>query len=60
MALLQRIGTFIYDIFDSISSGRRAYSRYMTLNNMDDRSLKDIGITRGDIPRLAFTSRAWR
>lgn len=41
-------------------SQRRDYKQQMThLGEMDDRQLKDIGLTRSDVDRLVGTKRSW-
>ena len=60
MSFLNAIVTFIQGIFEVISKGRKAHDRYFKLSTLSDRELKDMGIARGDIAQIAFSSRAWR
>ena len=43
------IGYMFKRLFKSIERSRQASANIWLLNNMSDRDLRDIGITRGDI-----------
>jgi uncharacterized protein YjiS (DUF1127 family) len=60
MTFINAIGAFIQGLFEAISQGRRAHDRYFKLSMLSDRELQDMGIARGDIPNIAFSSKAWR
>mgnify|MGYP003664650223 CR=1 FL=1 len=52
-ALLKRLwkalATFFSNIGKSIVKGQQARADFWILNNMSDKALKDIGVTRGEI-----------
>jgi uncharacterized protein YjiS (DUF1127 family) len=55
-AVIKSIG----NLFEVIQSGLRSATTYDELARLSDRELADIGITRADIPRLAFGDPASR
>ena len=46
----------LFEIFDFLRAWRRYNASLKELSQLGDRELADIGITRSDIPRIAWES----
>jgi uncharacterized protein YjiS (DUF1127 family) len=58
--MYSRCDTFMRGIRDRVELWRKRRRDLAELSKLDDRSLADIGITRGDIPYVVYGRRANR